>query len=140
MVLLFALLAGAALALSPPEVEVHQNTTNIPKPLLLQWPPKPPYDHTVKELGTFKTAAECEAACVAYRNTDVSPVSGWTLCQSYTWLAGRCVAVVDAMEWLPHKDMHAVSGRLTWFVAASCCHTVCHNLVCASQAASCLRL
>ena len=47
----------------------------------------------------------CQASCLAYRNTEVSPVSGWVLCQSFTYVVptGACVAVVDPYGWFPHN-------------------------------------
>ena len=41
----------------PPAVELHADASNIPPPRGLQWPPPPPYEHTVKELGAQPTLA-----------------------------------------------------------------------------------
>ena len=107
-----------------PTVELFAGTAAIPAPavLALEWPPPAPYDHIVKELGEAAAASvdACQAACVAYRNPSVSPVSGWTRCTSFTHLdaadgqPARCVAVVDAEEWAPLRTSGAVAGRLTW--------------------------
>ena len=63
-----------------PTVNVFYGTANIPAKagIINAWPPAPPYDHTVKELGNTSDAAACQDACIAYRNAKVSPVSGWT--------------------------------------------------------------
>ena len=75
-----------------PTVSRFADTSAIPPHFLLEWPPPAPYSNVVKDLGVAaaKSAAACEAACVAYRNSDVSPVSGWTRCTSYTRTATRC--------------------------------------------------
>eukprot|EP00935_MAST-01C_sp_MAST-1C-sp1_P000992 g992.t1 len=132
-------LLGAALASTPPQVELEQNVSNVPAPYLLQWPPKPPYNHTTKELGNTASAAECQAKCIAYYNADASPVSGWSRCESFTWLlGGRCVAVVDAAEWNPQPEEGAVTGRLTWPPAPCSSDADCsYNGVCASKLCKC---
>lgn len=98
---------------------------------MIGWPPPAPYDNVVKDLGAAAAASveACQAACVAYRNADVSPVSGWTRCESFTFIAAdasapvRCVAVVDAEEWdwtlAPARG--AVAGRVAW-PARACAH------------------
>ena len=55
---------------SAPSVQVFQNVDNFPPPHL-SWPPAASraYNHTVKLLGNFATSAECQRACLAYRNT-----------------------------------------------------------------------
>ena len=103
-----------------PAVELFKGTANIPASVnassLLAWPPAPSASHTVKELGPSTSAADCQAKCVAYRNADASPVSGWTTCKSFTWLPehSRCVAFVDAAEWSPVPFSGAVAGLLSW--------------------------
>ena len=119
MVLLAVGLAvAAATLLARPTAQLYQNTANIPLPqqqqpaaINLEWPPVPPYSNTVKELAAA-TLVECEAACIAYRNSAVSPVSGWTTCKSFTWVPGgsRCVAVLDASEWEPVASPGATAG------------------------------
>ena len=101
---------------SLPSVQRFADTTAIPTPPHLSWPPPPLYNNTVKELGNVTSANVCEKLCVAYVNAAVSPVSGWTRCEAFTWLAhsGRCVAMVDAGEWAPHPAAGATTGRLAW--------------------------
>ena len=74
---MYALLALSA---APPKVSRFADTSAIPPHFLLKWPPPAPYSNVVKDLGkaAAASAAACEAACVAYRNPDVSPVSGLT--------------------------------------------------------------
>ena len=129
--LVTALVAGTAAATSAtsphPSVRHYTSTANVPPHLhagSVTWPPPPPYDAMVKDLGAQPTAAACEAACVAFVNTTASPVSGWTRCKSYTWLApkvraaggggGSCIGVVDELEWHPVAQDGATTGRLTW--------------------------
>ena len=96
-----------------PGVRVVANTTTIPPPLA--WPPAPPYNNTVKDLGASPTLGACEAACVRYRNADVAPVSGWWRCQAFTWRDdGTCTGLVDATDWRPRSEHGSTSGRLTW--------------------------
>ena len=110
-----------------PTVERFADTAAIPArapPGHLEWPPPAPYSHVVKDLGAAAAVspASCEAACLAYRNMQASPVSGWTRCRSFTHLAAqnssrrrpRCVGVVDASEWHPKKVNGAVAGRVFW--------------------------
>jgi hypothetical protein len=102
---------------SVPSVKLFEDTSNVPGKGALEWPPTPAYDHTVKYLGATASATACQAKCFAYENKEVSPVSGWTRCQSYTWQkTGRCTAIVDplASGWEPHHEEGSVTGRLTW--------------------------
>ena len=98
-----------------PTTQVYAAVTNIP-PAGLAWPPKPPYDDTVKELGNKTSFGACRAACYTYRNKAVSPVSGWVTCKTFTFLSetGQCVAVVDAGWWSPVHQPGATTGRVTW--------------------------
>ena len=123
MLLAFTMTSGYAM--QQPTVQLFPGTANVPAggnaSSLLAWPPAPPYSHTVKELGASASAVECQAKCVAYRNADASPVSGWTTCKSFTWLpaaghggGGRCVGVVDGAEWSPTPVDGAVAGLLAW--------------------------
>lgn len=126
---LFALFASS---FAKPAVQLLKGVSSIPArdPALhsLTWPPPAPYDNIAKDLGAAAAAstAACEAACIAYRNTTVSPVSGWTRCTSFTHVPGvsatrhmrkqpsRCIAVVDASEWSPSPLDGAAAGRVTW--------------------------
>jgi len=109
------------------------------------WPPPPAYNHTVKELGATRTLSKCEQRCMRYRNHEVSPVSGWSLCQSFTWVAdtGRCVCIVDPWGWEPRKitDRRTISGVITWSPRrcsseADCSYNgVCTNSLCECGAA-----
>ena len=107
---------------SAPAIELFPGMVNLPQEPLLSWPPAPPYSHTVKDLGTTSNYKACEAKCISYRNDAVSPVSGWTKCESFTFTAndGRCVAVVAADEWAPRpasgaeKKNGTLCGRVTW--------------------------
>lgn len=99
-----------------PSIQVLKDTTNIPEEAL-SWPPPPKYSAVVKELGSFGSQADCEEACVNYVNVDVSPVSGWSRCLTYSWQSlssGRCVAVVHDEEWNPRTEKGTTTGRLTW--------------------------
>ena len=71
--------------------------------------------------GQFLNASECLSACVKYEAspTVVSPVSGWSKCQSYTWIQKdlSCTLVVDADEWNPVDSPSgemSECGRITW--------------------------
>jgi hypothetical protein len=129
-----------------PAVKQFANTANIPlhnNPRnggSVEWPPAPPYDHTVKELGNASNTAGCEVACIAYRNTAVSPVSGWTLCQSYTYIeaTGRCIGVVSASEWAPMATSGATAGRVTWPPQKCATDADCgYNGVCSTHTSMC---
>ena len=114
-----------------PTVTLFHDTSAVPardpSPPEDAWPPPPPYSNVAKDLGAAAavSVAACEAACVAYRNDNVSPVSGWTRCQSFTRFApnetapARCVAVVDAEEWRWSRvaARGAVAGRVDWPLA-----------------------
>lgn len=104
----------------PYRVERYANMTNVP-PRNFGWPDPPPYNDTVKRVeGRFNTAEECVSACVAYEAPpSVSPVSGWSKCQSYTWLQKdlSCTLVVDANEWKPvdvPRGEVSECGRIKW--------------------------
>ena len=126
-----------------PSIRSYPGLTNIPpgpRPGSLTWPPAPPYNHTVKELGTASSAAACADSCLAYRNGNVSPVSGWTLCQSFTWEegTGRCVAIVDPQGWEPRRAKNAstVSAVVTWPPRPCSSDAECsYNGVCSRAAA-----
>ena len=112
------------LSTTQPKISLFASTAAIPAhdPTLFEWPPPAPYSNIVKDLGEEAAASldACQAACIAYRNTKVSPVSGWERCMSFTHLdaapgqPSRCVAVVDAEEWAPVSRRGAVAGRLEW--------------------------
>jgi hypothetical protein len=134
-----------------PVVKLYQGMQNIPPPPSpLLWPNPPAYTNTVKELPAAATAADCQQACVGYRNKDASNVSGWTRCKIFTWLPpnstsstsgsrGRCVAVVDG-EWRPLAQDGAVSGRLTWASAPCRADSDCsYNGVCTNNLCVCQR-
>jgi hypothetical protein len=111
------------------------------------WPPPAPYTNIVKDLGRCADATQCLARCAAYSNHGVSPLSGWTRCESFVHTAdSRCYAIVDANEWWPRHKAGATSGRLHWPPAhclsdADCSFNgVCHerpdkNRTCACDAA-----
>ena len=74
----------------------------------------------------FALRAGCEDA--------VSPVSGWSKCQSFSYFeadGGRCVGIVAANEWIPHAADGVISGRVTW-PARYCSSAVdcSHNGIC----------
>ena len=139
--------AARTTARAGPTVKCFPHTSNIPAAALLEWPPPAPYSHVVKELGHAAAAspAACEAACIAYRNDEVSPVSGWTLCQSFTHLApaagdakARCVAIVDVETWEPLPMVGATAGRVTWPPRACATAGDCsHNGECVRSACKC---
>ena len=112
----------------PATVQLFQDTSNIPQPSGLMWPPKPAYSATVHELGAFSDVQGCQGACFAFVfrcrvptegggcEDEVSPVSGWSKCQSFSFFhdSGRCVAVVAADEWLPFAEERVTSGHVHW--------------------------
>jgi hypothetical protein len=140
-----------------PTVRVFPGTSNIPKtaPNGVSWPPAPAYSATVRELGSFSSLDDCQAACLAfvYRcqvptegggcEDPISPVSGWKKCQSFSYVARsrRCVAIVAADEWLPSAEQGVASGVVTWPPqhcrnAADCSHNgVCEQSLCVCSAA-----
>ena len=105
--------------LSSPNISLYAGVSNIPPVYNGSgggWPPPPPRSHTVKYLGIYKTLSECQAACVAYKNTNVSPVSGWTKCESFTYQNQHCTIMLDANYWFPSRAATnaTVTGRVTW--------------------------
>ena len=121
-----------------PAVELLHNTAAVE---LHEWPPKA---NVVKDLGVAAAAslAACQSACVAYLNTTVSPVSGWTRCASFIYLyeslPPRCAGVVDAYEWQPVLAVGATSGRLTWPPSSCATAADCSfNGVCNATTALC---
>ena len=115
--------------LFPGEVNIppHPDLNNSSPDGSLAWPPPPAYSNTVKEIGVTANAAACETACVTYvtngtaAGSPVSPVSGWSRCQSFTWTASTrdCVLVVDVADWDPIAAPKSAGdgttcGRLTW--------------------------
>ena len=117
-----------------PTVTLVHDTSNVPKQVSWQatqlgatWPPKPAYSATVHELGNFSGVDQCQAACLGFEfrcrvstknggcEAPVSPVSGWSNCQSFTFYpSGRCVGVVAADEWFPFAAQGVVSGQVHW--------------------------
>ena len=135
--LLFAFTCAVAAAptssAAQPSITWFPDHSNVPP---LTWPPPPPYNHTVKELPAAPSADQCRQACAGYTNSEVSPVSGWSKCQSFTWLPdGRCVAIVDSDEWQLSPMKGATTGKLTW--PSANCHSdadCSHNGVCSADA------
>ena len=133
---ILALCSGASpSSTSQPATKWFPNRSNVPAKLL--WPPPPPYNHTVKELPSASSAEECRLECIQYNNERVSPVSGWSRCQSFTWLPDghRCVAIVDPDEWQLSVVPGAMTGQLHW--APSSCGTdadCSYNGVCGADA------
>ena len=121
------LAAVSSSRVSPPRptVAVLNGVSNVPpswRPSLqvgLGWDSDAPAVQLTAQPGTL---AGCQAACLAYRNTAISNLSGWSLCQTFTWAEphgegpASCVAVVDPMYWRPHptSDGEVVTGRLHW--------------------------
>lgn len=146
ILMLLAAATGAFGRVDNPAVTIFPDRSNIPAPLL-SWPPKPPYAHTVKVFTGSATlsAANCQAACAAFVNEAVSPVSNWERCQSFTWLPSegrgrdpQCVVMVDASEWAPVVDSGAVSGRLEWPPPACSSNSDCSfNGLCIAKACLC---
>ena len=103
-----------------PSVQLFRGVSNIPPPtmvnLVVTWPPPPPYNHTVVELGNTTSWEKCQEACIGFRNPHASPVSGWVHCQSFTWLERyhRSVAIVDGTSWDPVVVPGSTTGRLKW--------------------------
>ena len=130
MALVVALVASLSepIFTSMPNVSLLSGVSNIPPVYNGSgggWPPPPPRSHTVKYLGVYKTLSDCQAACVAYENTKVSPVSGWTKCESFTYQNQHCTIMFDANYWFPSRATNAtITGRLTWPPAAckACTH------------------
>lgn len=127
--------APAAALRVAPTVTLFHDTSNIPNPTSsgpeldshVTWPPKPAYSATVHELGNFSALHECQAACLAFEyrcrlstkagscEDPVSPVSGWSKCQSFSFFqSGRCVGVVAADEWHPFPAEGVDSGQVHW--------------------------
>ena len=131
-----------------PTIRLFANVSNVPptRSGLLEWPPPAPYSHTVKDLGSeaAQSLATCRAACVAYVNSDASPVSGWSRCQSFTYMPSplgtypQCVAVVDAVTWAPVALPGATTGRLSWPPRQCKSHADCSfNGACVKSACVC---
>jgi hypothetical protein len=132
--------------LPPPRVTRAPGVSNVP--ILpaggggLQWPPPAPLSNVVKRFGLATTPDQCAAACVAYRNKDVSPVSGWSRCNSFTFFANGsgCFGRVDSL-WAPEKLEGASSGQLAWpprpcAGVRDCSHNGrCEHGLCACEAA-----
>jgi hypothetical protein len=152
--LLLALLALAPLGAAaeqqqqPPSVALEHGVTNVPPKRIrggllgTTWNAAGPFRPLAAGSGS---ASDCEAACIAYRNTQVSNVSGWTRCQTFTWVPGgaagngTCTAVVDPTYWRPQPANGAATGRLSW-PAQRCADTAgcSHNGRCnASQLCEC---
>ena len=140
------LLVSVALQTPQPHVSLFADTSAIPPGRPLKWPPPAPYDNVVKDLGQAAASSldACQAACIAYRNQKVSPVSGWTRCTSFTHLEeasgqpARCVAVVDAETWEPVRTRGAVAGRIAWPPQPCRTHADCSfNGECNSTSARC---
>ena len=123
--------AALAAASRPATVALFHDTSNIPADddyygLGSKWPPRPAYGATVHELGNFSGVDQCKAACLAFEfrcrmqaqgtcEDPVSPVSGWSKCQSFSFFpSGRCVAVVAADEWFPFAARGITSGQVDW--------------------------
>ena len=151
MALLFSVLPALTLAdgKARPHTSIFADTSNVPPTDpsgLLEWPPPAPYSHTVKDLGSdaAQSLTACRDACIAYVNTEASPVSGWSRCQSFTYLPSplgtypQCVAVVDAGTWAPVALAGATTGRLSWPARACSNHGDCSfNGVCVKSACVC---
>ena len=145
MLRLVAACAHAAAALAgagPPPVTLANDASNVPElprsPADGEWPPPAPLSHVVKRLPDGSaSAASCQRACLSYVNTGVSPVSGWTKCQSFTYANGSCYARMDA-TWAPTSADGATSGRVSW--PAARCRSVrdcSHNGECSSATSLC---
>lgn len=106
-----------SLSATKPRIDRYPGYQNIPRPLTLLWPPPPPYNHTVIRIKDASSASACETACLGYVAPDtVSPVSGWSRCQSYTWMDENCscTLVVDESEWDPVPANGSTCGRVSW--------------------------
>ena len=112
-------LSSLCISLVPaPDVSLYHGVSNIPPVYNGSgggWPPPPPRSHTVEYLGIYATLSECQAACVAYNNTHVSPVSGWTRCESFTYQNKHCTVMLDENYWAPSQaSKSTTTGRLAW--------------------------
>ena len=136
--LLVLLCATAASAQEPkPDVRLFENQSNIPPQI--SWPPPPPYNRTVKVLGNFSSATQCRTACIQYTNQQVSPVSGWSRCQSFTWLPdGICVVIVDPGQWQLTAVIGAITGRILWHSGTCVRDSDCSYNGACSQDGSCI--
>jgi hypothetical protein len=128
-------------AATPPRVQLFHGVSNVPTAPddgTVEWPPPAPLSHIIKPLADGDGSAQgCQAACLRYRNTAVSPVSGWTRCQSFTYTNGSCYARLDA-AWAPRGVAGATSGRVSW--PAQRCGSVrdcSHNGVCSATSSLC---
>ena len=132
--------AAAATAAALPSVTLARDASNVPElPAEVEWPPPAPLSHIVKKLPDGSaSAASCQRACLSYVNTGVSPVSGWTRCQSFTYINGSgCYARMDA-SWAPTSVTGATAGRLAWPPArCSSARDCSHNGACSSVTSLC---
>ena len=144
-----ALVFGSLLAhAAKPSVKVFPNTRNLRTQGFdsLTWPPPAPVNHTVKLLPAGNaSAADCEAACFSYWNTEASNATGWSHCQAFTFdpegsPSAPCIAVVD--PWDPFDPEggapdSTVTGVVTWPPAPCSVDSDCSgNGECSSPAGS----